>query len=71
MKKNSQVEMVHLFPVPFVQLMSLTPPPHHQFPKMSSSGNPPPGTAQPFSVSMYGYHKAVAETMTVKIAKGL
>lgn len=52
MKKNSQVEMAHIFPVPSVQLMSLTPPPHHQFPKMSSSRNPPPGTTQPFSVSI-------------------
>lgn len=71
MKKNSQVEMAHLFPVPSVQFMSLTPPPHHQFPKMSSSRNPPPGTTQPFSVSVYRYREAGAETMTVEIAKGL
>ena len=68
MKKNSQVEMAHIFPVPSVQLMPLTPPPHHQFPKMSTSRNPSPGLHNP---SVYRYGKAVAETMTVKMAKGL
>lgn len=52
MEKNSQVEMVHILPGPSVQLMSLTPPTHHQFLRCHLSRNPPPGTTQPFGVSI-------------------